>query len=174
MPGRIQRRRWARQSIVECAVDLSEADPAVGARFLDSVEETLAMLASRPLMAREREFRMSSLQGIRLFPVKQFPNHLVFYRALEDGALSAPDPPATVASARGADGERRPHDTLAITATPIAAPASASFTPIATPPAAPAAPSVVSFQPSKPPPGSNPAEQRSQTRSCAVSAEAHE
>jgi plasmid stabilization system protein ParE len=38
-----------------------------------------------PLMGSSREFKNSALQGIRMWRVKDFHRHLIFYRPIADG-----------------------------------------------------------------------------------------
>ena len=60
-------------------------DVETAVRFYRAAEETFRLLASQPDMGRVTEYRSSFLTGMRMFPVKTFSNHLVFYRALENG-----------------------------------------------------------------------------------------
>ncbi len=85
MSKKIDRRRIARESIIEYAVYISSNSPEAGSRFLNSVENTLKALLSMPEMAKEGDFHEQNLKGIRVFPVKDFPNHLIFYRVTEEG-----------------------------------------------------------------------------------------
>jgi toxin ParE1/3/4 len=56
-----------------------------GLRFLRAAEKTFPLLASQPQLGARTEYRSSHLYGMRMFPIKRFPNHLVFYRVVEDG-----------------------------------------------------------------------------------------
>jgi toxin ParE1/3/4 len=56
-----------------------------GLRFYRAAEETFHLLASQPGMGARMEWRSSFLYGIRMFPLKRFPNHLVFYLPVENG-----------------------------------------------------------------------------------------
>lgn len=56
-----------------------------GLRFYRAAQETFRLLASQPKMGRLTEYRIPFLTGVRMFPLKAFPQHLVFYRPLEDG-----------------------------------------------------------------------------------------
>ena len=57
----------------------------MGLRFLRAAEETFRLLASQPGMGARAECRSSFLTGVRMFPLKRFSNHLVFYRRVENG-----------------------------------------------------------------------------------------
>jgi toxin ParE1/3/4 len=56
-----------------------------GLRFYRGAQETFRLLASQPEMGTRAECRSSFLYGMRMFPLKRFPNHLVFYRRVENG-----------------------------------------------------------------------------------------
>jgi toxin ParE1/3/4 len=56
-----------------------------GLRFYRAAEETFNLLAAQPKMGKPAECRSPLLAGMRMFPLKQFPRHLVFYRPLTDG-----------------------------------------------------------------------------------------
>jgi len=56
----------------------------MGLRFYNAAKETFRLLAGQPEMGRRAECRSSFLQGMRMFPMKRFPNHLVFYRRVEN------------------------------------------------------------------------------------------
>jgi toxin ParE1/3/4 len=57
----------------------------VGLRFLRAAENTFQLLARHPEMGTRTAFRNSFLNGMRMFPLKRFPNHLAFYRGVENG-----------------------------------------------------------------------------------------
>ena len=62
---------------------LHERNPAVAARFLDAVDETVVELAGHPLVGRRRRFRGRDLKDIRSWRVNDFENYLIFYRVTE-------------------------------------------------------------------------------------------
>jgi toxin ParE1/3/4 len=57
----------------------------VGLRFYRAAEEAFQLLSSRPKLGRVIKFGGRSLTGMRMFPLKGFPEQLVFYRPVEDG-----------------------------------------------------------------------------------------
>lgn len=57
----------------------------VGVRFYRAAEKTFQLLASQPEMGKRAEYRSPLLSGMRMFPMKEFPKHLVFYCPVEDG-----------------------------------------------------------------------------------------
>jgi len=54
----------------------------VAARFLVAAEATFERLAGMPGMGRPFLARRRRLAGVRVFPVRAFRKHLVFYRPL--------------------------------------------------------------------------------------------
>lgn len=56
-----------------------------GLRFPFACDATFERLAEDPHIGSARRFLHSRLSGLRMWPVKGFPNHLVFYRPLDDG-----------------------------------------------------------------------------------------
>lgn len=60
-------------------------DLEMGLRFYHAAEKTFQLLASQPKMGSLTEYRSPFLAGVRMFPLKGFPKHLIFYRPLDDG-----------------------------------------------------------------------------------------
>ena len=75
----------AREDIVDSAVYIGRDSVLAANRFLDSVDQTLALLARHPLLGAEYGTRNPRLAGIRVVRVKRFPNHLAFYFPRGDG-----------------------------------------------------------------------------------------
>ncbi len=74
----------ARTDIVELAVHIGQDDISVASRFLDATDETFALLARQPFIGTKYVTKTPRLEGIRVFRVKKFPNHLMFYIAREN------------------------------------------------------------------------------------------
>lgn len=55
-------------------------------RFSASAQDTFKTLARQPQMGWHRTFRHPKLSGIRVWRVKGFAQHLIFYYPLEEGA----------------------------------------------------------------------------------------
>ena len=54
-------------------------------RFIDTVNETVRLLATHPLLGKAREFRHPKLQKMRFYVVaRPFNRHLIFYRVRPD------------------------------------------------------------------------------------------
>ena len=65
-------------------LNIARDNIAVADQFLDRTEETLKLIAEFPKIAPCFITEHPKLLGIRWFPVKSFPKHLVFY--FEDNA----------------------------------------------------------------------------------------
>ncbi len=85
MSKKINKRDAAKIAIIEIADYLSTDSVVVGARFMDAIERTLDFLVSMPEIAGRWESDHPRLQGVRVWPVDGFPNHLLFYRPVGDG-----------------------------------------------------------------------------------------
>ncbi len=83
MSGRIVRHPRTRQDISEQARYIADDNPAAAERFVAAVEQAFAMLADMPGMGAPREH--GGLKGLRMWPVRGFERHLIFYRPIEDG-----------------------------------------------------------------------------------------
>ena len=55
------------------------------ARFLMAAEETLERLLALPLSGASRGYLNPSLEGLRMFPVRGFERHVLFYRPTPEG-----------------------------------------------------------------------------------------
>jgi toxin ParE1/3/4 len=62
------------------------ADRSIDAalRFLKATEETFDDLAEMPGMGSPRRFKNSKLAGVRMWPIKDFPNYLAFYLTTDE------------------------------------------------------------------------------------------
>jgi toxin ParE1/3/4 len=83
MSGRAVRQPRARQDIIEQALYVGRDDPRTAARFLDAVQEAEQLLAGMPGLGAPRSFRR--LQELRMWRVRGFEKHLIFYRPTADG-----------------------------------------------------------------------------------------
>jgi toxin ParE1/3/4 len=59
---------------------IADRDPAAAERVLDAMERTFRQLARHPDCGARYPTRNRKLQGLRMFPLSDFPNYLVFYR----------------------------------------------------------------------------------------------
>lgn len=74
------RSRRARRDVIDHAVYIGERNPDASVRFLDAVEKALQRIADHPSIGAARSFHLPELSGMRLWPLPDFPNHLIFYR----------------------------------------------------------------------------------------------
>jgi toxin ParE1/3/4 len=73
------RRPRARRDIIEQALYIS----AAAERFQDAIEEAEQMLTAMPRLGAPRPFRR--LKGLRMWQVRGFEKHLIFYRPIKGG-----------------------------------------------------------------------------------------
>jgi toxin ParE1/3/4 len=86
MSGIVHRLPAARQDLIDLADYLAQrAGLRTADRFLDAADQTFATLAAMPEMGSPYEFASPRLQGVRSWPIKGFPNHIVYYRPVGDG-----------------------------------------------------------------------------------------
>ena len=69
----------ARLDVVELSARIGGDSVTAANRFLDAAEATFAFLAESPKISAVYPTRNDRLRGLRVFRVKGFPNHLVFY-----------------------------------------------------------------------------------------------
>jgi len=81
----IIRSNAARLDLIELAHYISLDDVAAAYRFLDAAEEAFRNLERMPRMGSPHEYKDSTLSGIRMWHIKGFPKHLIFYRLIENG-----------------------------------------------------------------------------------------
>ncbi len=85
MKPRLIIRPAAVDDLEEIAVWLGTESPAASARFLENCLADFHQLAAMPLLGRSRPFSNPKARNIRSWIVSGFPNHLIFYRPVEDG-----------------------------------------------------------------------------------------
>jgi toxin ParE1/3/4 len=81
----ILRRDAALHDLIDLAYYIALDNVAAAYQFLDQAEESFRDLERMPLMGSTREFRDSTLAGIRMWRVKGFRKHLIFYRPIDGG-----------------------------------------------------------------------------------------
>lgn len=85
MSRQVYKTSAAMQDIVDCAAYLGEQRVGLEIEFLDSIEKTLDYLASGSGSGGLYESQNPLLEGIRVWKVHDFENHLIFYRPTSDG-----------------------------------------------------------------------------------------
>lgn len=79
MAGDIDRRPAAETDLIEIWLHIARDDEGAADRVLDRIEQTLRMLAARPLLGRARS---DLAPGLRSFPIG---SRIAFYRPTERG-----------------------------------------------------------------------------------------
>ena len=83
MSHRIVKRPQATLGIWETADYIAQDDLAQAEAFVEAVDQTLTFLADFPESGDKVPTRKQHLQGLRLWQVKGFPNHLILYRLVQ-------------------------------------------------------------------------------------------
>lgn len=83
--GRVRRSEQAKRDLIEQAWHIAQDSVDAAERFLAACEEAFDTLVRMPEMGVPREFRNPRLEGLRMWPVRGFEKHLVFYQPLADG-----------------------------------------------------------------------------------------
>ena len=81
----ILRRDAALHDLIDLAYHIALDDTDAAYRSLIAAEESFRDLERMPLMGSSQEFKNSALHGIRMWRVRDFPKHLIFYRPIRDG-----------------------------------------------------------------------------------------
>lgn len=85
MPGIIVYLPQAEVDIEQIAQGIAIQRPRIADRFLNAVDRSLKRLRDLPYLGVPWETEATELQGMRLWVVAGFPNHLVFYRPTASG-----------------------------------------------------------------------------------------
>ena len=80
MNRKILKRRLAAQDIVELAAYIAQDSIQAAERFLEATENAFHFLAESPGAGARRTFKDPDLSDIRMWPIRGFDKHLVFYR----------------------------------------------------------------------------------------------
>ena len=81
----IKRRPRAIYAIIEIAEYIGQNSPASAERFMDATEAAFAQLEATPGMGHLYDSFDIRLANVRVWSMKGFPNHLIFYRPSEAG-----------------------------------------------------------------------------------------
>ena len=85
MTRRCLRTSAAERDVVQIATWLAERDVALAVRFLDATEETFLTLAQSPDLGSPYSGGAELLEGLRVWRVDGFRNHLIYYRTVDEG-----------------------------------------------------------------------------------------
>ena len=80
---RLVRERLAESDLLEQVDHLRQESVSTALRFVDAVEHSLNRLVKMPEIGHICELDHSRLCNIRVWPVKDFPKYLIFYRITE-------------------------------------------------------------------------------------------
>jgi toxin ParE1/3/4 len=84
--GRIRRRPEAIEDLfAQGTYYVEQGAPETAARFLAAADATFKLLSGRPNLGHRWESSHPRLQGVRVWHVKGFDKHLVFYRPVKGG-----------------------------------------------------------------------------------------
>lgn len=78
------KRPQVERDIEEAFVFIGEDDFDTGLDFLFAVEQALELIGQTPFIGSEREFISPELQGVRMWRVKTYEKHLIFYLVHSD------------------------------------------------------------------------------------------
>lgn len=73
------------EELVNLSFYLAENDEEIAQRFLNACDETFLFLAENRLIGSIGKFKNSKLSEIRMWRVKDFEKHLIFYIPTENG-----------------------------------------------------------------------------------------
>lgn len=80
----IRRRPAALRDIEECFVYIATDNVDIGMAFLVAIEESLKRLSEFPLVGKVKDFADKELGDIRMWPVRNYENYLIFYAVRND------------------------------------------------------------------------------------------
>lgn len=75
----------ARQDLIDLADYMARDNLAASERFLVAAEKACEQLAGMPGLGSPWESENPALAGLRMWSVRGFPRHVIFYRPLPDG-----------------------------------------------------------------------------------------
>ena len=85
MAATITKTPQAQRDLFELADFISQDSLDAAARFLDAAESAFHLLASMPEMGTLCRFRSLEAAGVRVWSIRGFENHLLFYRPIKAG-----------------------------------------------------------------------------------------
>jgi toxin ParE1/3/4 len=85
MAARVQKSNSARRDLLDQFTFIGRSNPAAAKRFLRAAGKTITMLANIPELAGFWESENPRHADVRVWPIRQFENYLIFYRVRSDG-----------------------------------------------------------------------------------------
>jgi len=78
-------RAQARLDLIDLADFIAQDNPEAAERFIDVAEDTFRFLSDTPGAGCIHQFFIEELRGVRMWPIRGFEKHLVFYREISNG-----------------------------------------------------------------------------------------
>ncbi len=72
------------EDLINLSARIAEDDLAAADCFLDAVADSFERLTQMPYIGVERRFTNPQLSGVRMWFVKGYEKHLIFYRVTDD------------------------------------------------------------------------------------------
>jgi toxin ParE1/3/4 len=85
MSATITKTPQARRDLLQLADYIARDSLDTAERFLDAAETAFYLLADMPEMGTRCEFSDPEAADVRMWSIRGFENHVVFYRPLQDG-----------------------------------------------------------------------------------------
>lgn len=86
MTRRIIRRTQAKRDLVHHFLYLAEnADVSTARRFQESAKASFQLLSEMPAIGSPRTFQDPNLNGVRIWPIKDFREFIIVYQPIENG-----------------------------------------------------------------------------------------
>lgn len=79
MTYEIRKKPQAERDIEECFVYIGEENLDIAVHFLVAVEDSIEEISRNPFIGKQREFKSSQLQNLRMWLVKDFSNYQIYY-----------------------------------------------------------------------------------------------
>jgi len=76
-PSQFSPQAW--DDVRDIVAYIATDNPDAASRFVPALEATYAQLVALPGMGSVRHFGRTDLQGVRIIPVTEFENYLIFY-----------------------------------------------------------------------------------------------
>ena len=81
---RVVRERLAQSDLLEQIEYIRQDNILAAVRFVDAVEHSLRRLSEMPEIGSLCDFENPRLENIRVWPIKGFEKHLIFYRVADN------------------------------------------------------------------------------------------
>lgn len=79
------KREQAKCDLIDLAAYIAQDSIDAAERFIDAAETAFKFLAETPGAGAPREYLTPALAGLRMWPIRGFEKHLIFYRQTSHG-----------------------------------------------------------------------------------------